>query len=155
MLNLEQAIKEWRGRMLAAGVKSPVPLDELEGHLREDIEQQMKSGLNEHEAFSVAVRGIGSPDALKNEFRKNEGQVMKPRLISLIGVLVLLLGTIMILPALGKHKQRNHADMSAGAGFFGARWAGDELFGLAWGVPLAVGGASTALYGYKKRKTLA
>ena len=30
MCNLEQSISEWRGQMLAAGVTSPVPLDELE-----------------------------------------------------------------------------------------------------------------------------
>ena len=37
--------------MLAAGIKTPVPLEELESHLREEIEQQTKLGLSEAEAF--------------------------------------------------------------------------------------------------------
>ena len=47
MLDLDQAIAEWRKQMLAAGIKTPVPLEELDIHLREDIEQQMKSGSGE------------------------------------------------------------------------------------------------------------
>ena len=39
-----KSIAEWREQMLAAGIKTPVPLEELEIHLREEIEQQMKSG---------------------------------------------------------------------------------------------------------------
>jgi hypothetical protein len=39
MFNLEQAIATWRRQMLAAGLKSPVPLEELESHLREEMEQ--------------------------------------------------------------------------------------------------------------------
>jgi hypothetical protein len=41
MFNLEQAIADWRQQMLAAGIKTPVPLEELENHLREENEQQM------------------------------------------------------------------------------------------------------------------
>lgn len=70
MFNLEQAIADWRNQMLAAGIKSPVPLEELETHLREEIEQQMKSGLNEQEAFNHVVEKIGQPSLLKTEFKK-------------------------------------------------------------------------------------
>ena len=42
MFNLEQSIADWRRQMLAAGIKMPVPLEELESHLREDIAQQMQ-----------------------------------------------------------------------------------------------------------------
>jgi len=37
MFDLEQAIIAWRQQMLAAGIKSPVPLEELENHLRDEI----------------------------------------------------------------------------------------------------------------------
>jgi hypothetical protein len=40
MFNLEQAISEWRRQMIAVGIKTPVPLEELESHLREDVEQR-------------------------------------------------------------------------------------------------------------------
>jgi hypothetical protein len=39
MFNLEEAILEWRRQMLIAGITSPIPLDELEIHLRDDLEQ--------------------------------------------------------------------------------------------------------------------
>jgi leader peptidase (prepilin peptidase)/N-methyltransferase len=70
MFNLEQSIANWRRQMLAAGIKTPVPLEELEGHLREDVEQQMRSGLNAQQAFQVAVQRIGQAGALKREFAK-------------------------------------------------------------------------------------
>jgi len=72
MFNLDQAIAEWRRRMLAVGIKTPVPLDELEAHLRDDIEQQAKSGLSEGEAFQAAVEEIGKAHPLQREFKKVE-----------------------------------------------------------------------------------
>ena len=59
--------------MLAAGIKTPVPLEELEIHLREEIERQMKSGVKEPGAFNVAIRKIGQPDLLNSEFAKTGG----------------------------------------------------------------------------------
>jgi hypothetical protein len=42
MFNLEQSIAK-RRQMLAVGIKTPVPLDELESQLRDDVEQQVQS----------------------------------------------------------------------------------------------------------------
>jgi hypothetical protein len=70
MFDLEQSIVEWRKQMLAAGIKTPVPLEELEIHLREEIERQMESGLNEQEIFNSAVQKIGQAKPLKTEFKK-------------------------------------------------------------------------------------
>lgn len=72
MFNLEQAIAKWRQQMLAAGIKTPVPLEELESHLREDIGQLTKSGQDEQTAFAAAVQKIGSWHMLRNEFGKVE-----------------------------------------------------------------------------------
>jgi hypothetical protein len=58
MFNLEQSIAEWRRQMLAAGIK-PDPLDELENHLREEIERQTILGLNGQKAFYFAICQIG------------------------------------------------------------------------------------------------
>ena len=44
MFNLGKAIAEWREETLAAGIGTPVPLDELENHLREDVKNQIQSG---------------------------------------------------------------------------------------------------------------
>jgi hypothetical protein len=59
MFDLEKSIAEWRKQMLAVGIKSPVPLEELEIHLREEIERQIKSGLNEQNTFEISVQQIG------------------------------------------------------------------------------------------------
>ena len=59
MFNLETAIADWRKGLLTAGVASPVQLEELENHLREEIERQTKVGLNEREAFDlVRIQGL-------------------------------------------------------------------------------------------------
>jgi hypothetical protein len=75
MFNLEQSITDWRKQMLAAGIKSPVPLEELENHLREGIERQMKSGRAEAEAFTLAVQNVGPSSGIQAEFEKVEAIV--------------------------------------------------------------------------------
>src|SRR5215472_9639615 len=73
MFNLEQAIAAWRRQMIAAGIKTPVPLEELESHLREEIEQQIKLGMDEQTAFKRTASQIGQPKTLKKEFAKSGG----------------------------------------------------------------------------------
>jgi len=70
MFDLDIAIAEWRRQMQAAGLKTPVPLDELESHLRDDIETQMRSGADTQQAFEAAVRRIGQAGRLRTEFEK-------------------------------------------------------------------------------------
>ncbi len=84
MFDLEQSIAEWRKQMLAAGIKTPVPLEELEIHLREEIERRIKSGLDEAQAFKVAVQNIGQGGALRNEFNKVRAEHGTLRTIGLI-----------------------------------------------------------------------
>lgn len=73
MPNLESFVADWRKQMFAAGIRSPATLDELEGHLREEIERQLKCGLDEAAAFGAAVRQIGRPDFLTAEFERAGG----------------------------------------------------------------------------------
>jgi hypothetical protein len=70
MFDLEQAIANWRTHMLAAGIKTPVPLEELEIHLRENIGRQVQSGTSPQQAFENSVQQIGCADELKTEFNK-------------------------------------------------------------------------------------
>jgi hypothetical protein len=79
MFNLEEAITDWRQQMLAAGIKTPVPLEELESHLREEIGQQTAAGLDEQAAFNLAVRQTGCAEVLKTEFAK-AGETIYERL---------------------------------------------------------------------------
>ncbi|HWD94745.1 MAG TPA: hypothetical protein VG938_20615 [Verrucomicrobiae bacterium] len=70
MSKLNRAIAEWRRKMSGAGIKSPVVLDELEDHLREDVEGQIRSSADVEQAFNRAVERIGKSDRLVEEFRK-------------------------------------------------------------------------------------
>jgi len=81
-MNLEEKISAWRAQMLAAGIKAPVPLEELESHLREEIEREMQSGLSlsEQEAFDFSVLKIGQPGELKREFKKVHETSMNTKL---------------------------------------------------------------------------
>jgi len=84
MFDLEKSIAEWRQQMLAAGIKTPVPLGELENHLREEIERGMKLNLNEVQAFKAAVQSIGQGGALRKEFNKVKAERGTLRAIALI-----------------------------------------------------------------------
>src|SRR5580658_8480513 len=78
MFNLERSITEWRRQMLAAGIKSPRPLDELESHLREDVRALVSAGEPEDRAFELAVGRLGSPDSVQTEFNKLKGAKIRP-----------------------------------------------------------------------------
>jgi hypothetical protein len=61
----------------------------LESHLREEIERQMKSGLNAQRAFEDAIQHIGKADMLKSEFEKVDAmkvanQLKRCRIIMLV-----------------------------------------------------------------------
>ena len=73
MFNLEQSIADWRHQMLAVGIQSPVPLDELEEHLRDEVEQQMESGLEPQAALAAAIEKVGQAQNLQVEFTKIGG----------------------------------------------------------------------------------
>jgi hypothetical protein len=103
MFNLEQSIADWRRQMLAVGIETPVPLDELEIHLREEIERQVKLGLNEQIAFEVSARRIGRPEILGNEFKNSDGTLIKK-----IGIFAAIVGAVIISRILTGHPDAEH-----------------------------------------------
>jgi hypothetical protein len=98
MFNLEQAITDWRKQMLAAGIKTPMPLEELEIHLRDEIEQQIKSGVNEQKAFEISIFQIGQPKILTSEFKKSERIFMKRNAQITAGVIGIFGGVGLMVP---------------------------------------------------------
>ena len=86
MFDLEKSIANWRRQMLAAGLQTPVPLEELENHLREDIAQQQRSGLSAQQAFGIAVGRIGQAPELKSEFKKVGAPMEMQKIMKLAGV---------------------------------------------------------------------
>lgn len=95
MFNLDNAITEWRRRMAAGGVKNSAVLDELESHLREDIERQTKPAMTPEDAFNLAVQKIGPASVLSKEFRKTAVGSALEKLMIAIAVLFLAFGVFL------------------------------------------------------------
>src|SRR5687767_12879865 len=70
MFDLEQAIGEWRRSLAVTPGLSAEVLDELESHLREDVQRETTAGQPPEEAFRLAVVRLGSAGALATEFAK-------------------------------------------------------------------------------------
>lgn len=81
MFNLDKAISDWRLQMAANGMESPELLDELEGHLREEVAQRTSSGATEQAAFESAVECFGRPEALGVEFEKVRSKEARHRFL--------------------------------------------------------------------------
>lgn len=112
MFNLEQQISEWRQQMLAAGIKTPVPLEELELHLREEIGRQIKSGFGGQRAFETAVQKIGDTNMLNDEFKKVDAENWNRPLAWAAWILFVV---SFFLPALGTASGLGCAGISATA----------------------------------------
>jgi hypothetical protein len=108
MFNLEQSITEWRRQMLNAGIKTPVPMEELESHLREDIDNQVRAGASAQQAFDAAVLGIGRAGLLRREFAKVDvvGQALKRKLVWVFSCIAKLLGRVWQLAGPSAHVRR-------------------------------------------------
>jgi|GEM_PF-5233170 len=70
MFDLEQALAQWRRHMRGAGLHDPAALDELESHLREEIDRQIQRGVSLPDAFAQAVQTLGPTTDLQREFAK-------------------------------------------------------------------------------------
>jgi uncharacterized membrane protein YeaQ/YmgE (transglycosylase-associated protein family) len=139
MFDLDQSIAEWRRQMLAAGVKTPATLEELEGHLREDVEEQIRSGVGTRPAFEITVLRIGQPNMLQNEFRKNERATMTRNLTILLGILGIVVGPAIFLPALAQHRD------------YGT-WTRQMVIPVVLGTIIVLVGVGTAFYGSRMRR---
>jgi hypothetical protein len=93
MFDLERAISEWRQQMLAAGIKFEA-LDELESHLRDDIEQQVCSGTSVERALEIAIERLGKMEALESEFTKLASPLWKLRALKITIACVVLAGAV-------------------------------------------------------------
>ena len=95
MFDLEQAIKKWRQQMAEGGIKHEAVLDELENHLREDVERQLRTGMPAEQAFETAAQKIGPASALKSEFRKTGLSSLVEKLMIAIAVLFAAFGVFL------------------------------------------------------------
>src|SRR5260221_4701620 len=65
---LEEQIAQWRAYVHRRQALHGPDVDELEGHLRDQLVALTEAGLAGDEAFLVAVKRMGSLDALSREF---------------------------------------------------------------------------------------
>lgn len=138
MPDLEPQISAWRAQMLAAGIQSPVPLDELESHLRDDLEHRVKSGSPAENAFPLAVKQIGQTHSLKKEFKKIERNIMKKAILITAGILGVAVGMAFVMPAVAQYRDQGALSL-------------DEKWLLPLGLILTVGGLGAGFVGFKKR----
>lgn len=65
---LERRIGEWRAFVRRRQAIRPIDVEELEDHLRNQVDALGEAGLDEDEAFLVAVKRLGDLDSLSREF---------------------------------------------------------------------------------------
>src|SRR5687767_6256378 len=70
MHDLEQLIADWRKTMATGRSVGRETLDELENHLRENVDELVRTGVPEVEAFQRATAQLGSPPKIASEFQK-------------------------------------------------------------------------------------
>lgn len=78
---LEHQIAEWRTFVGRGAAIAGADVEELEGHLRDQIEALTGAGLAADEAFLVAVKRIGSLNALSREFAREHSERLWRQLV--------------------------------------------------------------------------
>lgn len=107
MRDLEKQIAEWRRTMAKASGHREELLDELEAHLRDEMERLRRGGASPDEVFQVAVSKLGAPSALAAEFDKlmlsRRGQWLPVKLARIFCIVAAVLLAV-VLPVLGEKK---------------------------------------------------
>jgi tRNA(Ser,Leu) C12 N-acetylase TAN1 len=67
-VTLEERIGQWREYLQKRPAVRSADIEELEDHLRSQIDALRQAGLDEDEAFLVAVKRLGDLDAISREF---------------------------------------------------------------------------------------
>jgi hypothetical protein len=65
---LDERIVEWRNHFRRHQAVNDVDIDELEDHLRSQVDALTRAGLDADEAFLVAVKRLGNLDSVSREF---------------------------------------------------------------------------------------
>jgi hypothetical protein len=78
---LEERIGEWRRYFRMRQAVRSVDVEELEDHLRNQVEALRKAGLDEDEAFLVAVKRLGDLDSISREFAREYSERLWKQLV--------------------------------------------------------------------------
>ena len=78
---LEEQIAQWRAYVRRRQALHGPDVEELEGHLRDQLAALTEAGLSGDEAFLVAVKRMGSLDALSREFARAHSERLWKQLV--------------------------------------------------------------------------
>lgn len=70
MFDLELNIRSWSDHLRARGNFKDTDILELENHLRDEIEDLIKTGLTQDEAFLISVKRLGNVNLISQEYSK-------------------------------------------------------------------------------------
>jgi len=87
MATLDERIARWRHDLAEALGGTAETLEELEGHLRDDVARRVQDGQPVEEAFDAAAAGLGSPAELAAEFARTTPATWLPVQVALIGLI--------------------------------------------------------------------
>lgn len=128
MFDLELNIRSWSDHLRARGNFKDTDILELENHLRDEIEDLIKAGLTQDEAFLISVKRLGNVNLISQEYSKvNSENLWKhlfadsidassryenKRNIMLVVIFSLLAGTLAKIPEIfGIHFNDNAAEL--------------------------------------------
>jgi hypothetical protein len=79
--DLEAQIDRWRGYVQRRQAIAAADVEELEDHLREQVEDLLANGLDHEEAFLVAIKRLGNLDAVSREFAREHSDRLWKQLV--------------------------------------------------------------------------
>jgi len=79
--SLEEQIGQWRGYLRRRRAINGPDVDELETHLRDQLQVLAQAGLADDEAFLVAIKRMGSLDAVAREFAREHSERLWKQLV--------------------------------------------------------------------------
>jgi hypothetical protein len=127
---LEERIAEWRAYLQRRQAIHAVDVEELEDHLRSQVSDLRSAGLDDEEAFLIAVKRIGDLDTLSREYAQEYSERLWKRLV--------------VAPGAGGREWTREATVAVAlAVAAGVAIKVPELFGITWD-----GGEDTLWYAH-------
>jgi hypothetical protein len=78
---LDERVAEWRVWVSRRQAIDTPDMEELEDHLRSQVDDLLAAGLDEEEAFLIGVKRLGELDALSREFAREHSERLWKRLV--------------------------------------------------------------------------
>lgn len=79
--SLEMQIDHWRSYLQRRPAMRSTDIEELEGHLRDQVATLRDTGLSNDEAFLVAMKRMGALDAISSEFAREHSERLWKQLV--------------------------------------------------------------------------